>query len=372
MADTRKKRDEGPLHSGNKLKLMVFGSSASYGATMTGVEGTLKAEWAETREVARMAEQAGFEAIIPYVRFRGLGGTLNPSGRSFETITWSAGLAEATERIQVFATALVPTINPLLIAKQLTTVDHISDGRAALNVVAGWFGPEIAMFGIKQREHEERYAYADEWMTIIRELWNTGRSNFSGKYFTLEEAEADPLPIQDPHPIVMGAGNSPAGRAFAAKHADINFVVAQTIDDVPALVETVKDEARQNFGREIQVFGMGRIVCRDTEAEAVAYNHHMIHEKGDWEAASNMASQLGVESGSLPPEAWDGMGAAIIGGFSALPLIGTPEQIVDGMQAMVDAGLDGITLNWPDYRAGIRQYDQVLRPLLVQAGIRTN
>ena len=131
MADTRKSREEGPLHSGNKLKLLVFGSSASYGATMTDVEGTIKAEWGETREVARLVEQAGIEGIIPYVRFRGLGGALNPSGRNFETITWAAGLAEATERIQVFATALIPTINPLLIAKQLTTVDLDVVGHAA-------------------------------------------------------------------------------------------------------------------------------------------------------------------------------------------------------------------------------------------------
>ena len=360
------------MSSANRLKLLVFGVSASYGATMTDVEGTIKAEWSESREIAQLIEECGIEGIIPYVRFRGLGGKTNPGGRNFETITWAAGLAEATEKIQVFTTALMSTINPLLMAKQLTTIDHISDGRAALNVVAGWYAPEIAMFGIEQREHDERYEYADEWMTIMRELWTTGKSDFKGEYFEMEGAEADPFPIQDPYPLIMSAGNSPAGRAFAAKHADINFVVIQNAEDGRELIKEVKGQARKDFGREIQVFGMGRIVCRDTEEEAIAYNDYMLNEKGDWEAASNMASQLGVNSESLPQEAWAGMGGAIIGGFSAIPLVGTPEQIVAGMQELSDVGFDGISLNWPDYKAGLEQYNEVLRPLLVEAGLRAD
>jgi alkanesulfonate monooxygenase SsuD/methylene tetrahydromethanopterin reductase-like flavin-dependent oxidoreductase (luciferase family) len=170
----------------------------------------------------------------------------------------------------------------------------------------------------------------------------------------------------------MSAGNSPAGRAFAAKHADINFVVIQNAEDGRELIKEVKGQARRDFDREIQVFGMGRIVCRDTEEEAIAYNDYMLNEKGDWEAASNMASQLGVNSESLPQEAWAGMGGAIIGGFSAIPLVGTPEQIVAGMQEMSDVGFDGISLNWPDYKAGLEQYNEVLRPLLVEAGLRAD
>ena len=219
MADIRKSRAEIPINSASNLKLLVFGPNASCGATMTKVEGTVKAEWSESREIAQLIEECGIEGIIPYVRFRGLQGETNPGGRNFETITWAAGLAEATEKIQVFTTTLMSTIHPLLMAKQMTTIDHISNGRSAINVVAGWYEPEIAMFGIEQREHDERYEYADEWMTIMRELWTTGRSNFKGKYFQLEQAEADPLPIQDPYPLIMSAGNSPAGRAFAAKHA---------------------------------------------------------------------------------------------------------------------------------------------------------
>lgn len=372
MADIRKSRAEIPINSASNLKLLVFGPNASCGATMTKVEGTVKAEWSESREIAQLIEECGIEGIIPYVRFRGLQGETNPGGRNFETITWAAGLAEATEKIQVFTTTLMSTIHPLLMAKQMTTIDHISNGRSAINVVAGWYEPEIAMFGIEQREHDERYEYADEWMTIMRELWTTGRSNFKGKYFQLEQAEADPLPIQDPYPLIMSAGNSPAGRAFAAKHADINFVIVQDPEDARELVQEIKEQARNEFDREVMVFGMGRIVCRDTEEEAVAYNDYMVNEMGDWEAASNMASQLGVNSESLPKEAWAGMGGAIIGGFSAIPLVGTPEQVVEGMQKMSDVGFDGITLNWPNYIEGLQQYNEVLRPLLVEAGVRAS
>ncbi len=99
--------------------------------------------------------------------------------RSFESFTWAAGIAAATERIQVFATFHIPVTHPVSAAKQIATVDHIAGGRFAVNVVAGWNEDEFRMFGLEQREHDDRYAVADEWMTFLNRIWAAGESSTS-------------------------------------------------------------------------------------------------------------------------------------------------------------------------------------------------
>ncbi|NNL87144.1 MAG: LLM class flavin-dependent oxidoreductase, partial [Myxococcales bacterium] len=137
----------------NPLKFGVFGVNVSHGCAITAAEGTIEVNWAESVELARAADRAGIEAMVPVARWKGFGGSTNFNHRTFETYTWAAGLAQATERIAIFATSHVPTIHPVLAAKQATTIDHISGGRFGLNIVAGWNATEFEMFGKSQLPH---------------------------------------------------------------------------------------------------------------------------------------------------------------------------------------------------------------------------
>ena len=150
-------RSSSPLLSDHTLKLAVFGTNVSHGCSMTEAEGTIAVEWAESVRLAKAAERLGIEAMVPVARWRGFGGNTNFNHRSFETYTWAAGLAAATEKIMIFSTSHVPTIHPVLAAKQAATIDHISGGRFGLNIVAGWNDTEIAMFGSPQKDHDDRY-----------------------------------------------------------------------------------------------------------------------------------------------------------------------------------------------------------------------
>lgn len=360
-----------PLLSNNKLQLAVFGANVSGGCAMTSAEGVIQVEWSESLRIAQAAEQAGIEAIIPVARWQGFGGDTNFNHRSFETYTWAAGLAAITNKIRVFSTSHVPTIHPVLAAKQAVTIDHISGGRFGLNIVAGWNATEVAMFGTSQREHDERYAVADEWITVIKRLWTeNGSFDFTGKYFQVPKAYAEPKPVQKPHPLIMSAGVSPAGRRFAARHADLNFVLFPSLDVGRVLVNEIKSLARQEFGRELLVFGLGYIVCRDTEHEAREFEHYYVHERGDWKGVRKLLHTLLPNSQSASPEQYEAMAANFIAGYSALPLVGTPEQVVEGMLRMSQAGLDGITLSWVDYESGLTQFREQILPLMVQAGLR--
>ena len=109
-------------------------------------------------------------------------------------------------------------------AKQAATIDHVSNGRFGLNVLMGWFADEMKMFGVDLREHDDRYRYGEEWITVVKKLWSEpGSFDFKSSYFDLAGLEAEPKPIQKPGPGRINAGTSPAGIEFTAKHIDISF-----------------------------------------------------------------------------------------------------------------------------------------------------
>ena len=153
-----------PLYNDQKLKLGVFGINCSYGLNISHAPTTYKVTWEHTSEIVKRADAMGFELALPVARWRGFGGTTDFNGESFETYTWAAGLAQATKSIMVAATSHVPTVHPIVAAKQAATIDHISNGRFALNLVMGWFTPEMEMFQGTQRAHDDRYRYGAEWL----------------------------------------------------------------------------------------------------------------------------------------------------------------------------------------------------------------
>jgi len=370
----RRPRSSNPLlGSPNRLKLGVFGVNVSNGCAMTDMPESLKAEWKESVAIAQAAEAAGIEAMIPVARWRGMGGSVNFNHRNFETFSWAAGLAAVTEKIAVFATFHVPTVHPVRAAKEVATIDHISDGRFCLNMVAGWNDIEIGMFGVPQKEHDERYEYAEDWVSVCKDLWTkSGDFDYSGKYFSVPNAYSEPKPVQDPFPVLMSAGNSERGQHFAAKHCDVNFVVAPDIETCGQIAAQVKKLARETYGRDIMVFGQGYIVCRDTEEEAVAYRDKYVRDKGDWQGVRNLLDTLVPNSQSALGDGWESMAANLIAGYGAIPLVGTADQVVAGMKQFADAGLDGISISWVDYLAGLDQFNKVLRPKLVAAGLRAS
>jgi alkanesulfonate monooxygenase SsuD/methylene tetrahydromethanopterin reductase-like flavin-dependent oxidoreductase (luciferase family) len=362
------KRSTPVLGDDNALKLGIFATNLRGGATLADVPGNLQGTWEETLSLACRADRMGLDAVIPIARWRGYGGRSNLGDRSFETFTWATGLLAHTRRIQVFSTFHVPVGHPVLAAKMGATADHISGGRWGLNVVAGWFTAELAMFGVTQREHDERYEVAGEWAELLKRLWTeTEEFDYEGRFFTVPRAVSEPKPLQSPYPVIMNAGTSPAGRAFAARHSDLIFAGLTSLDTAARQIADIKRQRP-----DIRVFGRGHIVCRESEREARLAFDRIHRELGDREAAIattrvNMANSQSTDFDSMDMQrALDGM----IAGFWALPLVGTPEQVADKLVELHRSGLDGIALSWPDYDQGMAQLEEEILPLLVQAGLR--
>lgn len=360
--------------SANRFQLAVFGCNVSHGCTISSASDGIEVSWSESLRLAQHADRLGLEAFIPVCRWKGFGGPSEFNHRSFETYTWAAGLAQATKNLTVFATSAVPSIHPVLAAKQAATIDHISNGRFGLNVVAGWNRDEVEMFGKHQLPHDQRYEFADEWMAFVKKLWTTsGEFDFAGDYFDASACYAEPKPLQTPRPAVMSAGVSPAGRRFAAKHADMNFILAPTLDAARETVADVKRIAIEDYQREVDVWGNAAIFCRDSEAEAQAYYSQVIDQFGDRIAAGNLLDTFSAESASQSddPTLRETYLRNMMAGYSGFPVVGTPHQVADFLAEMAACGMAGATLSWPDYDAGLAQLGRDILPLLEARGLRT-
>jgi alkanesulfonate monooxygenase SsuD/methylene tetrahydromethanopterin reductase-like flavin-dependent oxidoreductase (luciferase family) len=371
----RDRHQSNPAFSTRRLKLGTFQTNLDSGCVMSDLDGRLEITWPNTVALAQLADAMEFEAIVPVARWQGFGGATNPQGPGFEAYTWAAGIGALTAKAGVFATSHVSLNHPIIAAKQSTVIDHITGGRYALNIVTGWNQPEIDMFGAKMLGHEERYACAEEWLAIVKRLWTEDDPfDHEGRFYRIAKGTLQPKPIQAPYPAIMNAGASERGRHFAARHCDLVYTVIRTggLDECRAHVAAYHRLAREEYGRDVRVWTLVNIVQGDTEQEARAFYDYYVRQKGDWQAAKNMIDtfMLEINARNVPPERIRPLQEAFIQGWGGLPLVGTREQIVDGLIALSRAGLDGVLLAWPRFEQGMREFRDVTYPLVRQAGLR--
>src|SRR3984957_6249734 len=253
------------MYSANRLKLGLFGANCSSGRAVTLVPERWSGGWQDNVRLAQMADEAGIEFMLPVGRWKGYGGDTDYQGETLETVTWAAGLLAKTKRLTVFGTVHAPLICPLIAAKQFVTADHIGEGRFGLNIVCGWNEGEFEMFGATLRDHEARYEYAQKWLDIVKLAWSPREScDFGGHFFKLQGVRAKPKPYGGTRPLIMNAGASPTGQAFAIRNCDALFSTISrgiSFEETADHISTVQALARQ-AGREIDVYTVGVVTCR--------------------------------------------------------------------------------------------------------------
>jgi alkanesulfonate monooxygenase SsuD/methylene tetrahydromethanopterin reductase-like flavin-dependent oxidoreductase (luciferase family) len=178
--------------------------------------------------------------------------------------------------------------------------------------------------------------------------------------------------LQKPHPPLMNAGGSPAAQDFTTRYCDMNFVILKDrtyLEGAKKQIDHLKTMAAKH-GRQTRIWIHVYVVCRETEKEAKDYLHKYVYEQGDWEAAGNLLRIFGMQSATLDQATLDGHKAHFIAGHGGYPAVGTAEQIVEEMGKLADIGVDGCLLSWVDYKAELRQWNEEVMPLMVQAGLR--
>jgi alkanesulfonate monooxygenase SsuD/methylene tetrahydromethanopterin reductase-like flavin-dependent oxidoreductase (luciferase family) len=337
--------------------------------TMTKAPERWEASWENNLAAARLAEEAELEFLLPIARWRGYAGETDTEGSAFETLTWAAGLLAATRRITVFGTLHVAFINPVFAAKQVATNDHIGQGRFGLNVVSGWNVDEYAMFGRHLLEHDDRYAYTEEWVTIAKRIWTEDAPfDFKGRFFDLTGVMLKPRPRGGRYPLLMSAGSSGAGRAFAARHADCLFMI---IVDPATLADDVRSLRAMAGARGVGVYASGHLICRPTRQEAEDYYRYIVHEMGDWEAAEHAVAIRTKGGGlSIPPDRLPAMKERFISGTGTFPVVGSYDDAAATFLALAEAGLDGMAVGLVNYIDDMPMLRDEILPRMERHGLR--
>ncbi len=358
------------MYNANRLKLGIFAANCSSGTAVTNVPERWDASWDSNLALARMADAAGIEFLLPIARWRGYGGETDFQGAALETITWACGLLAHTSNINVFGTVLAPVIHPILAAKQMVTVDHIGGGRFGLNIVCGWNQDEFEMFGVEQREHDERYDYGQEWWDVVRRLWEeTETFDFNGRYFRLQGVRGAPKPVAGRRPVLMNAGSSEAGQHFAARNCDVLFTALIDFDRTGAAIAALHALA-DKYDRGVDVYTSTHVVCRPTHKEAVEYHHYYAIENADEEGVDRLMELQGLHAQSYPPEVIGQFRTRFAGGHGSYPIIGTPDEVAQEYSRISALGVSGATIAMVNYMETMPFFIQEVLPRLERLGLR--
>lgn len=352
--------------------LGTFSTNLSGGMSPTTVPERWVNSWENNLKLAKMLDEAGIDFMLPIARWVGYGGDkIDFHGSVLETITWAAGILAHTKNLNVFSTVQTASINPVVLAKQIATMSQIGQGRIGLNIVAGWNKPEYEALGLElAADHETRYAYAQEWFDIVKKLWKEeDYFDWKGTYFKLKRVKGDPRPICDV-PIVNAAGSG-EGREFATKNVNFLYTPAIDLERNKEEIAELKDMAVQQ-GREVDVLTFSHVICRPTEEEALKYLEYTAKTNADWAAVDNLINLQFAHAHSFPHDLLNTIRDRMAAGHGGFPLVGTPEQVAQGIISLSEAGFRGTTMSFVDYNAEFPYFRDNVLPILEKHGLRSN
>lgn len=362
------------MYGASNFKLGLFCLNASSGRTITRVPERWTGTWADNLAVAKLADDAGLDFLLPIGRWKGHGGGTDFQGATFETLTWATALLACTSRITIFATVHVPLFNPIAAAKAFVTADHVGHGRAGLNIVVGWNEDEFAMFGVQQRPPEDRYPYAQEWIDVVKRIWSEQEEfDFDGRFLQLKGVVGKPKPLGGARPLIMNAGRSPVGVSYAIHNCDALFTdtSSASIEKVATQVNELKQGARAQ-GRDLDLYSDAIVVCRPTQKEAEEYHRYALFENVDWSAAEGFLAKKGVTRKNTTPQEFETRCYQYISISSGRPLIGDPDKIAQEFAELCRAGLRGMALNFVNYLHELPYFRDEVMPRLKRLGLGTD
>jgi len=297
----------------------------------------IKRSWEEAEAAALEIDQLGFDSV--WVCDHVYGVPL-PTLPIFEAWSQLAAIAALTQKVELGTLVTPPFFrNPGVLAKQVATVDHISNGRAMIGLGAGWFKPEFEAYGNPFPALGVRMRALEETAQVLRGLWTEERFSFEGEYAVFDEAICEPKPVRR-LPILIGGGGEKVLMGIAARHADIwnNMAVHQAVlaGKVEALRRRCDDE-----GRDFETLRVSQqcvVVIDETEAGARA----------------SLAKAQKVYGGHL--------GA----GLEEHGIWGTPERVIECIERHRELGCTGFIVEFfgRDIRAPARIFAEAVLPAL--------
>ena len=286
------------------------------------------ASYRRTRDLLLRAERTGFDSTLLAQH------VIHPSSTEDDVLeTWStlAALAEATSRIELIGAVKPLLFNPLVFAKIAANIADIADGRLAVNLVTGWFLPELEGLGLDPLDHDDRYAHSREWLGIVSELWerkHVAIGNRSGQPALVRPTPAYP-------PALYVGGESEPARALAAERADVFFINGRPIGETVEVIEDLR--ARPRDGEPLR-FGLSAfVIARETEADATA---ELTYLQSLVDAESRPEISGGTDPQTQMYKVLSGTKRIGSNGGTLAGLVGSYEQVIQRIQAFHDAGVE--------------------------------
>ena len=182
---------------------------------------------------------------------------------------------------------------------------------------------------------------------------------------------AKPKPVGGARPLIMNAGSSPTGRAFAVRNCDAFFLQASrtSIDETAESIKKAKDLARKH-GREIGCYSVGVVTCRRTRKEAEEYYLHVIIENADFAAIDRILGMKNISPETKGQEEYERQRRFYANGMGGLPIIGDPDHVAKTMAELSHAGLTGMGISLVNYLDELPYFCDEVLPRLERMGLR--
>jgi FMNH2-dependent dimethyl sulfone monooxygenase len=321
----------------------------------------MEASWAYVSRLAKRSEEIGYDiTLIAELFMNDIKGIDAPALDAWST---AAALAAVTEKLELMV-AVRPTFHqPALLAKEAANIDQISCGRLALNVVSSWWSDEARRYGIHFDQHDDRYARTAEWLEVLNGVWNEPVYSHEGKYYTLQETILEPKPFRKPRPTIYAGGESEAAKKLISHECDAYVTHGDPPDRIaPKLADMTR--RREETGLPPMEYGMAAyVIVRPTEAEAkreleritnVAPGSPGYHNYQDWLANTQLEQKVSLEDYSVSNR---GLRAG---------LVGTPEQVADGIRRFEEAGVDLLLLQFSPQYEEMERFAAEVMPLVAK------
>ncbi len=282
------------------------------------IEGQEGVSWSQWVELARACEQHGIPALFRSDHYTNLDGR-DPGRPALDAWSTINALAAVTSTVRLGTLVSPATFrHPSMLAKSVTTADHVSSGRVELGLGAGWHEREHQAYGFEFPPVRTRMDILEEQLQVVLGNWGEGPFSFDGQHYRLRDLDAQPKPIQRPHPpLIMGGNAGPRSARLAATYADEYNTAFPTVEDIKRRKGQI-DRACEEAGRDPMPFSVMTAVVLGIDASELT------------ERLRRLAQKMGADADALaasPPEAW---------------IVGTLEEAAEQLAIRRDAGVSRV------------------------------
>ncbi len=316
--------------------------------------------------IIQAAEGSGFEYLL-----------LPVIPACWEAYISGAFLAARTQSIKPLLAARPGYINPVLLAKMITTFDQLTSGRLCINLIAGVSEQELQSEGITYAK-EDRYALMDEEVSIMKALWTADKPiDFHGRFHTLHSASISPAPFQQPYPRLYLGGGSAEAWEVSAKHCDVHLFWGDTPERIASNIAELRRLASHYDRRSEIEFGMRlQIICRERADDAWAAARTLVAQGTETDrdyiktnsatsVANSRVQELASDYGEfITPHLWTGI--TQVRGGAGIAVVGNPEQCAATLQDFIDVGCRSFCLSGYPHDEEAERFGRLVRPLLAE------